>query len=193
MLKFKLNQIVVAILAIILVGCVPAAFIAGAGASGAIVYDKRNMVTMVEDRDMTNAVLKVIGDNPRLRDNTNITVASFNHVLLLAGQATTDDLRTQVYNIANALPKVKRVYNQITVEPPLDKKQIANDMWITTKVKSMILAEPGLNSSQIKVVTDHGVVYLMGVLTHKQSDIAADVASHVSGVQQVVKIFEYEQ
>ncbi|HVV67807.1 MAG TPA: BON domain-containing protein [Gammaproteobacteria bacterium] len=174
-------------------GCIPAAFVAGASATGAIVYDKRSLSTMVEDRDMSNAALKAISRDPQLKDQAHITIASFNHVMLLAGQAPTDALRDRAYQIASAAPNVKRIYNQVTVEEPLSKAAQAKDTWITTKVKSAILAQKGLNSSQIKVVTENKVVYLMGILTPKQADIAADVASKVAGVEKVVKIFEYEQ
>lgn len=182
-----------ALVCLSLSGCIPAAFIAGASATGAIVYDKRSLPTMVEDRDMSNAALKAISRDPQLKEQTHITIASFNHVMLLAGQAPTDALRDRAYQIASAAPNVKRIYNQVTVEEPLSKTDQANDAWITTKVKSAVLAQKGLNSSQIKVVTENKIVYLMGILTPKQADIAADVASKITGVDKVVKIFEYEQ
>ena len=182
-----------ALMGLSLSGCIPAAFVAGASATGAIVYDKRSLPTMVEDRDMTNAVLKAISRDPELKEQAHITIASFNHVMLLAGQTPTDALRDKAYQIASAVPNVKRIYNQITVETPLSKADQANDAWITTKVKSAIVGQKGLNSSQIKVVTENKVVYLMGVLTPKQADLSADVASKVAGVEKVIKIFEYEQ
>ncbi|MFT3742229.1 MAG: BON domain-containing protein [Gammaproteobacteria bacterium] len=195
MQRFKQVQygLLIGLVLTLTTGCIPAAFVAGAGATGMVVYDKRNMLTMMEDRDMTNLMLKKLGDDPQLREQTHIAVASFNHVMLLAGQASNDALRTRVYQLANSIPNVKRIYNQITVEPPIDSKTEAQDSWITAKVKSLILAERGINSNQVKVVTENGVVYLMGVMTHGQADTVADVASHVSGVTQVVKIFEYEQ
>ncbi len=190
----KISSVILSVLICLpLSGCIPAAFVAGAGATGAIVYDKRSVKTMVQDRDMTNAVLKVISRDPDLSEQSHITIASFNHVMLLAGQAPTDALRVRAYQIASEAPNVKRIYNQITVEQPLSKKDQANDAWITTKVKSAIVAQKGLNSSQIKVVTENKIVYLMGILTPGQADLAATVASQVSGIEKVVKIFEYEQ
>lgn len=185
--------LVLALLCISLSGCIPAAFVAGASATGAIVYDKRSLPTMVADRDMVNVTLKTISSNPELREQTHITVSAFNHVMLLAGQAPTEALRARAYQIASAAPNVKRIYNQITIEAPLSKTDQAKDAWITTKVKGAILGQKGLHSSQIKVVTENKVVYLMGILTPGQADLAANVASTVDGVDKVVKIFEYEQ
>lgn len=173
--------------------CVPVVLVAaGATAGGAIVYDKRNMKTMAQDRDMASRVLKEISSDPQLKEETHITIATFNHLMLITGQASTEDLRNRIYQIANKAPHLKRVYNEVTIEPPTSASTQAKDAWITTKVKSAMLAEKGLSSTQIKVVTENSVVYLMGLVTHNQADLSAEVASKVSGVSKVVRIFEYE-
>ncbi len=187
------------LLSIILLSCflsaclLPVVFVAGAGIGGSIVYDKRNMKTMVQDRDMATAALHKIQDDPDLSEHAHISIATFNHIILLAGQAPTEELRQRAFDLVNSVPNVKRIYNEVTVEPPTSTMIRTNDSWITTKVKSAMLAEKGLRSSQIKVVTENSVVYLMGIVTRKQSDLAAQAASRVSGVKKVVKIFEYEQ
>lgn len=174
--------------------CVPVALVAAsATAGGAMVYDKRSMTTMAEDRDIVSTALKQMNDNPQLREQTHIDVSAFNGLMLLAGQAPTEDLRNQAYQIASNTPRVKRVYNEITIAPPTSTTTRTQDSWITTKVKSKMLAEKGLHSSQIKVITENNVIYLMGIVTHKQADLAALVASQVSGVAKVVRIFEYEE
>jgi osmotically-inducible protein OsmY len=173
--------------------CVPVALVAaGAVAGGALIYDRRDVKTMTKDRDMSSTLLKQINDDAELRTQTHITIASFNNVLLVAGQASTPALRDRIFQMANSTPNLKRVYNEVSIEPPTSTSVQTSDYWITTKVKSKMLAEKGLTSSQIKVVTENKVVYLMGVVTHKQADLAADVASSVSGVTKVVRIFEYE-
>ena len=88
---------------------------------------------------------------------------------------------------------MSRVYNEITVGPATTRWQRTKDAWITTKVKSELLAKPGLHSTEIKVVTENGVVYMMGKLSHRQADMATDVERKVDGVRTVVKVFEYPQ
>lgn len=195
MIKSLLSYVVI-ILSILccLSACVPVALVAaGATAGGAMVYDKRSMKTMAEDRDIVSTALKEINNDQQLREQTHIDIAAFNGLMLMAGQAPTEELRNQAYQIASSTPRVKRVYNEITIAPPTSTTIQTQDSWITTKVKSMMLAEKGLHSSQIKVITEDSVVYLMGIVTHKQADLAATVASKASGVKKVVRIFEYEE
>jgi osmotically-inducible protein OsmY len=174
-------------------GCIPAAFIAGSSAGGALAVDKRNVKTIVQDRDTANIALKTIGADPALRDHTHIVIAGFNQVMLMVGQAETEGLRDQAYNVLRSQPNVKRIYNEVTIGPSASKMVQAQDSWITTKAKSAMLMEKGLHSGQVKVVTEGRVVYLMGIVTPKQSDLAAGAASQVVGVKKVVKLFEYEQ
>ncbi len=190
----KISIVVLALIISCLSACIPVALVAaGATAGGAIVYDKRSMKTMAQDRDTASITLKKINDDPQLRDQTHIAISTFNGLMLMAGQAPTEELRNQAYQIANSTPNVKRIYNEITIEPPTSTTTQSQDAWLTTRVKSAMLAEKGLHSSQIKVITENGAVYLMGIVTHKQADLAATVASQTSGVKKVVRIFEYEQ
>lgn len=192
-MKKLLAPLLLALSISMLPACVPAAFMAGTAAGGAIIYDKRSVPTMVQDRDMANEALKRIMNDPDLNNHARIAIASFDQVLLMVGQAPTEQLRDRAYQLVSSVPKVKRIYNEVTIGPPISTKQQATDSWLTTKAKSAMLAERGLKSSQIKVVTENNIVYLMGIVTRKQADLAATAASHVTGVAQVVKVFEYEQ
>ena len=183
--------ILVFILASSLSGCIPAAFIAGATAGGALIYDHRNIKTIMADRNITYKAAKLIATDPALSDNTHISVATLNGIVLIVGQAPTDALREQAQNLVEQVPNIRRIYNRVSIESPTSVLTRSSDTWITTKVKTKMLAEKGLHSSQIKVVTENGVVYLMGLVSRPQSDLAANVARRVSGVQKVVKLFEY--
>lgn len=196
-MKIKLKKIsfipLFLLITSLLGGCIPVAFIAGAGATGAFIYEKRGLNTMIKDRDMANAALHRIENDTELRKKTHITIAAFNHMMLMAGQAPTEQLRARAYRLVSTTPDLKRIYNVVTIEPPLSKAEIAKDSWITTRVKSALVAQKGINANHIKVVTEDKVVYLLGIVTRKQADIAADAASLVPGVSRVVKLFEYEQ
>jgi osmotically-inducible protein OsmY len=175
---------------IMLPGCfVP--FVAGAALGGAIVYDRRDFQTMVDDQEISQQANNKMHTDNELYQNAHIVVTSFNRSVLIVGQAPTETLRAKVQQIVAALPNVKRIYNEVTISGPTSAAVRSSDSWITTKVKSQMLVEPKLRSGQIKVLTENGVVYLIGVVRHSQADVAIDIARQVSGVQRVVKIFEY--
>lgn len=171
-------------------GCIPAAFVAGATASGIIVADNRSMKTMAVDKETTLRAQGKIGFDSELQ-STHIVVASFNNIVLLAGQVQSPEQSQRAYDIVNQMPHVKRIYNEIVIGPITTHQQRVKDTWITTKVRTRMLAEKGLHSAQTKVVTENNVVYLMGLVTHSQGNLAATVASDVAGVQKVVTLFEY--
>ena len=171
--------------------CVPVAVVAGAAAGGAVVYNNRSMETMLHDRNITYKAQLKINTDPQLKNKTHISVATLNGTVLLVGQAPTEKLRARALNLVKTVAGIKRIYNQITIEAPTSALTRSSDSWITTKVKTAMLAERGLKSTQIKVVTENGTVYLMGLITPNQGNLAAKAARRVDGVQRVIKVFEY--
>lgn len=185
------RMLAILVLMIPLAGCIPAAFVAGAAAGGAVIYDKRSMKTMLEDGKISNLAQSRINQDPQLKGRSHISVAAFDHIVLMVGQAQTPELKQRAYQIVASVPDIKRIYNEVQIEGSISYLQRSSDDWITTKVKSRMLATPGLNSTQIKVVTEAGVVYLMGEVSQSQGNLAADAARRVGGVVKVVKVFEY--
>jgi osmotically-inducible protein OsmY len=173
--------------------CVPAALVVGATAGGSVIYDKRSMSTMIQDRDATQGAANLLSASPDLKQGTHISVAAFHHILLLVGQTSTEEQRDTANRLVSGLKYISRVYNQIQVRKPISLEQRTKDTWITTKIKTEMLAKPGLHSTEIKVVTEDGTVYLMGILTPQQAEMATDLARRVDGVREVVKVFENEQ
>lgn len=171
-------------------GCVLVAAGAGAATSAVVVNDRRSIQTMTDDQNIEFTAQSQINQNAAY-NTSHIVVVSFNHAVLLVGQVSTDDVRQNVEAMVQALPKVTRVYNELDVAASTSAVTRSKDALITAKVKTQMLGTQGLNSGQIKVVTENGVVYLMGVVTHKQADLASDVARRVNDVQRVVTLFEY--
>ena len=89
------------------------------------------------------------------------------------------------------IDKVKGIHDEISVEDPTSFNTRSNDTWITTKCKSTLLGAKGLDATHVKVVTEDGVVYLMGLVTREEGNTAAKTVQQVTGVQKVVKVFEY--
>ncbi|MDX2164201.1 MAG: BON domain-containing protein [Gammaproteobacteria bacterium] len=181
-------------MAMSLQGCVVVAA-AGAGAAGtaAVVNENRSMNAISDDSNIEYTAGSEINQNPALNENSHISVVSFNHAVLLVGQVPSDSVKEQVQSLVQSLPKVSRVYNQLQVRPETTMTQRTKDTWITTKVKANMLSEKGLHSGQIKVVTENKVVYLLGIVSKHQAQLASDVARRVSGVQRVVTLFQYAQ
>lgn len=175
-------------LSMCLTSCV-AVVVAGA-AGGMAVYDKRSVAMMESDARIFYVVHKAIVTDPRFRDS-RILVSSFNDVVLLVGQTPTASLRVIAEKIAQSTPHVKRVYDEVTIDYPLPLSQRSKDTLITGQVRSKMLTKKGLESGSIRIITENGVVYLMGIVTHEQANLAVAVARQINGVNKVVKIFQY--
>ncbi|HSW94194.1 MAG TPA: BON domain-containing protein [Gammaproteobacteria bacterium] len=185
------NLIILFSLTICLQGCFFAAG-AAAGAAGAVaVYDHRKLEKIMQDQTISKEILQKVIADPTLRENTHIDVTTFNRIVLLTGETSTADERQQAEDIARNTPDVVKVYNELAVKGPTSTLTRTSDSWITTKIKTTMLATEDLQSGTIKVVTENGSVYLMGSVSHAQADMAVDIARQVSGVQRVVKIFNY--
>lgn len=194
-MKSRLNFIIlISLIFSLCAGCLPLVFVAGATIGGAVVYDKRDTSTIFNDATIGKQIKNKINSDDLFRIyKTRIKIAVFNHVVLLTGEVPTNELRQRAYNIAMSVSKVKRVYNQIAVMPIISFREQSDDALITSKVKSMMLVTRDLHSTQIKVVTENKVVYLMGIVTRKQAGLAANTTRHVTGVSKVVEVFEYEE
>lgn len=192
-MKFYAKELAIVLgLSLTLQGCI---FVAGAAAGAAaitVANDHRTIDSTINDTKIANKIAARIKEVPVLRNECHIEVTAFNRVVLLTGEAPRPEWRERAEAIAKSVPNVARVYNQITIQGPTSAMARTSDSWITTKIKGEMVATENLKSSSIKVVTENGVVYLMGHVTREQADIAADIARQVSGVQKVVKVFQYK-
>ncbi len=178
-------------LAFSLQGCI---FVAGAAAGAAaiaVVYDHRTIQKTLEDTDLANKIVDKYRAYPSIYNESHIEVTVFNRIVLLSGETANPAVKQQAEEIARSVPGITRIYNQLAIQGPTSSLTRTSDSWITTKIKSQMLATQNLQSSSIKVVTENGVVFLMGIVSRQQADTAVDIARQVSGVQKVVKIFQY--
>ncbi len=150
----------------------------------------RSMEIMGDDLDIKQHLDKIYSNNPTFKDS-HLVVTSLNHVVLLVGQTPSEAIRQKAAYYAAHTKKVKRVYNEITITGPTSALTRSSDAWITTKVKTDLVAKLGLGAGKVKVVTENGTVYLLGTVTHQQAKDATLLARKISGVQRVVKLFEY--
>lgn len=123
--------------------------------------------------------------------HAHIRVISFNGIVLLVGQVKSEHLRGQATEIANQVRNVKRVHNEITVSGPISIPARSNDQWLKTKIKSSMLTTEGINPFDVKVVVENGIIYLMGMVSRTEADLAVNISRQTFGVQKIVKVFEY--
>ena len=177
------------ILCLALSGCV-GAIVAGTATSGAVINDSRSLNEMEIDTRISHDAGLILTRDPKLK-TSHIVISSFYQMVFLGGEVPSESLRAYAETLTLKVPGVKRVYNQITVGPNNSMKGQALDTWLTTKVKTSMLAKSGLRSGGIKVISEKAVVFLMGEVSHDQANLAVDVARRVDGVDRVVKLFKY--
>lgn len=151
----------------------------------------RTMGMVVED---SNIETKIGGNllkaDPRFRENP-IKVASYNGVVLLAGTVADHDMIEKAVSIAKRMRGVRNVHTELQVGPAQPWQGTGNDAWIQSKIKTIMYATRDFPASRIKVITEGGVVYLMGLVTEREGDEAVNIIKDVSGIRRIVKIFEY--
>lgn len=176
-------------LAAMLSGCAPLV-VGGAVAGGAMVaVDRRQPDIMASDeRIELQGVSRV---NDRVKDEGHINLTSYNKQVLVTGEAKTEPLKQDVERIVAGLPEVKGVVNELRVAAPSEFGSRSNDSYLTSIVKSRMVTAQKFNPVHVKVVTEAGVVYLMGLVTRKEADDATQIARTTSGVKRVVRVFEY--
>ncbi len=147
--------------------------------------------TDIDDWQMSTMIgVNIKKASPQLA-SSHINVSTYNKVVLLTGEVATNELRTLAGTTARNYKGVRQVYNELKLQGSSSLLARTNDSWLTTKVKTKLLANNGIAGSQIEVVTESGIVYLMGVVSRSAADKASTVASNTGGVIKVVRVFEY--
>ena len=174
----------------LLQGC--AAVVVGGAATGvAVAHDRRSAGTIVDDESIEVKAVGALNGDKQIRDQTHLNVTSYNNVVLMTGEAPSQQLIQRAYQIVSGFDKVKKVHNEVVVAALSSFGSRSNDALLTSKVKSLMIAEKGFDSSRVKVVTERGSVYLLGLVSKNEANIATEIARRTEGVQRVVKLFEY--
>jgi len=189
----RLAALTIALSGVLASGCVP--LIVGGVATGVLVADDRRTTgTVVDDQNIELRLANDVSTQFGKVSNTNLT--SFNRVVLITGEATTEQVRAGIEKLVRAYPNVRHVQNEMQIAGPSSLTARSNDSFITGRVKARIVdnqargKDPRVQANHVKVVTEAGVVYLMGLVTGAEADQAADIARTTSGVTRVVRVFE---
>lgn len=171
--------------------CAPL-LLGGAATTATVAHDRRSTGTIIDDNTLEVKVHATIADNKLLADNSNVSVTGYNGTILLTGEAYDDNIRQQITAAAKSVHGVKRVENQLVVGRRSTFMERTYDSKQTAKVKAALLdiKLPGFDPTRVKIVTEHGYTYLLGIVSQEEAEAAASVASRVSGVKGVVTMFE---
>jgi len=175
--------------ATLLNGCIPMA-IAGVVATAQIATDRRTTSAQLDDEFIEDKAIAQISD--RLKSDIHVNVTSYNGIALLTGEVPTEPSKNEAAQIVRSMPKVRITQNELVVGPTTSLSARTNDTVITSKVKSRFVeAHSKFQINHVKVVTERSVVYLMGIVRRDEGDAASEIARTTSGVERVVKVFEY--
>lgn len=167
--------------------CFPLA-VTGMGAAALMASDRRTTGIYIEDEDIE---LKSLGKLREGYEGAHVNVTSFNRHVLLTGEVPSEEMKKRVEDAVRGIENVKEVTNELQVAGASSLAARGSDSLVTSNVKARMVGNQQFSAIQVKVVTEAGVTYLMGLVTPAEGDAAAEVARTTSGVSRVVKVFEY--
>jgi len=170
-------------------GCAP--LVVGAAAVGTVMVasDRRPADVQLADQRIELQAGQRVGS--LVKDDGHVNITSYNKQALVTGETRTEALKQEVERTVAGIAEVRGVVNEIQVAPLASLSSRTNDTRLTGVVKGKFLDDAKFSPLYVKVVTESGVVYLLGIVTHKEADDATNIARHVSGVKRVVRVFDY--
>ena len=175
----------------ILSGCT-AAVVGGAVVGTSVAMDKRTTGDYVEDQNIKSKYAHLFYQDKELEEKTHVNVTSYNRQMLITGEAPTEELKQRLSIIAGQIKNVRKYFNEVVITEPTSMTVRTNDTYLTSKIKTSIFTHMSeLDGAQVKVVTENGSVFLMGLVTREQGIQITEIARKTNGVKRVIKLFEY--
>lgn len=193
MRKIVITALIALLSVSILNGCTTA-IIGGAAVGASAIHDRRSAGAVLDDQTIELKALTRIFKNKSVFNNTHINVTAYNGTVLLTGEAPSESLRGKAVSLIRSIPKVQKIHNEISLSAPSAVITRSSDSYVTSKAKISLFNIRnirGFDPTRVKVVTENGVVYLMGLLWRAEEQPVVENIRRVGGVQRVVKLFEY--
>jgi osmotically-inducible protein OsmY len=182
--------VAIAVLYPLISGCAAVAVGGAAAAGGYLVgEDRRVAQILAEDQAIEFKIHNRVAERHK---SAHINATSYNRMVLLTGEAPDAEAKADIEKIARGVENVRGIYNELQIAGSSSFPSRANDSYITSKVKARFLDGRRFNPVHVKVVTENNVVYLMGLVKKQEADDATELARTTSGVQKVVRVFEYQ-
>ena len=152
--------------------------------------NKRTLGTKINDQQIETVARVNLDKGGDALKEANINIDSFNGIVLLSGQVPSEQLKQQAGEILGKINPVRQVHNELSVAANSDLQVKSKDSWITTKIKTKLIAS-SIQSRRVRIITEAKTVYLMGLVSRYEAERITNVAKNTRGVAQVVKVFEY--
>ena len=188
-IMFKRSLIVLGTV-VLLQGCA-AAVVAGTASAVTAANDRRTIGSQIDDNNIEIKASIALSEVERLEKFANISAVSVNGIVLLVGQVSNEEMRKEAQRTIEGVSGIRKIHNQIRIGSNIGITTQTHDSWLTSKVKAQLLTAKDISSNNIKVVTENAEVFLMGLVSDSESTQAVNIARNVSGVERVIKVFEY--
>jgi osmotically-inducible protein OsmY len=175
---------------VLLQGCA-AAVVAGTAGAVSSANDRRTLGSQIDDNNIEIKASIAFSEIDSIHKTANIDAISFNGIVLLVGQVTNQNMKNEAQKAIESVAGIRKVHNQIRIGSNIGITTQSHDTWLTSKVKTQLLTTKDVSGNSIKVVTENGEVFLMGLVSETEANRAVDVARNISGVERVIKVFEY--
>lgn len=156
--------------------------------------DRRTPDIIASDRSIERAALEELADNQELISRSHINVHAYNGLALLTGEVPNEAVKTNVLDIVRVIPQVKMIRDSLVIAQPINSTTRANDAQLTAQVNAalqQIHTLPNFDPAMVKVVTENGVVYLMGRVSREEGNVVINVTRLQPNVKQIITVFEY--
>ena len=179
----------------LLQGCAAMVGTSAVGAAGvagvATATDRRSPGTVIDDEVIELKALAALRRNSDIAPNSHVNATSYNGILLLTGETLNEETRRRITELVDNIDKVRRVHNELAIAAPSSMLSRSSDSVITAKIKTTLGRHSFEIAARTKVVTENGVVYLMGLVRRSEANVSTNIARKIGGVQRVLKLFEY--
>lgn len=174
-----------------LAGCVATMVGAATVTTIDVAHERRTVGAYIDDTAIELQIQRYLWGSREVREQTHLNPTSMNGVVLLTGEAHSPEIKSQAIEYIRQIGGVRQVVDETEIAGKTGLISRTNDGWLTTKVKTSLYRNTGFDANRVKVVTEHGTVYLMGLVTRAEADRAVEIVRHIDGVVRVVKVFEY--
>lgn len=190
-LKFSNTQtklITLLFIPFLLSACVGSVLTTGAE----LYYERYQVGKMLDDHHLVSSGNKILQHNRHILAHSRVILTAFNQDLIITGQVPNHAMKSFVNKILSPLkPNRRRLFNELQIGPKISHTTIIKDSWITSKLRAKMLVNSHINQKAFKVITENGVVYIVGDVKKEQAKIVIDIAKRLSGVKKVVRILKY--
>ncbi|MBT1451081.1 BON domain-containing protein [Glaciecola sp. XM2] len=185
-----LRALLVLILLTQLSGCVSVVAVGAAGTAAVSASDRRTVGTQIDDKTIEARVNSAINKLEGTDESAAISVHAYNGQVLLTGQANQQSIINNAALVASKVPEVTKVHNQIRLGPPIPATATMNDIWLGTKIRTLMTADENVPLLKLDLIVEDSEVFIMGKLTKQEATAAVEVARNVTGVTKVIRVME---